>query len=502
MSELAFCRCKAILAATAVSVVVACGGNTDRDHVDDAREQSRILWSFGDENTLVVSAPSQGPSGTLYLVAYITSDPDELQHAIDAWQSLQLSDASFLVDGNSVPEGFPVVENSRVLVALSPSGEELWRRELVPTDVRPAGSVVQTGSRLVVRGDLGWLPRPIVASDGSVWASAMSNPWDPGATEPADLAGECFVPASGNARCIPGSLWGKSLGDEQMLVGTRLVSDYAAELVALSADASVRWQTVYEDYSSWPCGDFDCLRPIVAFLQSTVSTGDAFYGWCKGCFGDELTITNLARFDLASGIPSQVALDLDEIPRGDFALDENGTIYPPSANCAVAAISPEGTARPESSFDLPCEVASTSLDAPAIGERGLVWAAQRIVSGETVLELRVGAADPTELWLSASLASHDLVLASPGVALLRTSPDGAPANDGAGIVAVDYDGNLVWQYEGTPLEASQPVLPGDGVIYAVTTSRTVVAIEAPVQGVDPGPWPMPGGNPANTRRGR
>lgn len=480
--------------AALLALAAACGGRVTSEADDSgpgpaAEGQTPIVWSFGDEHTWVISGPSQAPSGTLYVVAYVTSDPDEIEKTVQAFEN---------------DDDRPLAENSRVLVALSPEGKELWRTELVPTAVRPAGSTISDWSGAALH--LEWVRRPVVNDDGSVWAQSGGHypPYE-GALDVMNLTHR--VSPSGTL------LWSQQdwlpiaavAQDGTVYYPTgRSTDDPAGFLRSVGPDGTVRWDALTDlpepGLNRWE------LDGLYAPMFSSVALGSdgTVYAGCRRCVPGDPEKSGLAAFDPGTGALLWLVVQ-DGLPQGyytfepDKAIDEHGNIHEVYGGRVMGA-TPEGERVVE--FPIDSECLDTTLGTPVIGRRGLVWLCEPPENpdspAEPVIRLHLGAATTGELRGIGALCGA-LVLADPDLVLVRTTLKALCYEDVA-LLAVNLAGDVVWEYQGEPLPAWLTVLPGNGVIYAATESRKLVAIEAPMRGVDPGPWPMSGGNPGNTRR--
>jgi len=470
-----------------------CGGRVDSVGDESTTEPTPATWSFGDERTWVISGPSQASSGTLYVLVHVTNEPNEVQLAVTA-----------STDGDPETE-VPLVETSRWLVALSRDGEELWRVELLPSGMRAAGSTA-TGVGPSLSEAPRWWDRPLVDEDGAVWACAHGPPLDDG--------GEKRISPEGVVLASRGSC----LFHSQTAVGrdATIYQPVFGQLLSFDSDLSLRWRTPIQLPEGPPESQTsqDCEWTLFADSPSTVvgPNGLVYTSYLNSIDSDGgITTTprvaGLAAFDPDSGELVRIVLPIDWVVSCEWsglppaAVDDDGVIFV-DMGAAVVGVSPDG----EGVFETPedCLVGE-----PVIGREGLVGVCGGFdpsltpardepptpisiaVDGEPIAEVSgLG-------WLDQSNA---IVLAEPGLVLLRTFDHEPTGEASANLAALDLEGNVVWQYAGEALAREPLVLPGDGVVYAVTTSRKLIAVEAPVAGIDRGPWPMPGGNLGGTHR--
>jgi hypothetical protein len=475
------------MAAVLVCLCCSCGGKVAVDSaVAEAGPSSRILWSFGDGHNWVISSPTQGADGTLYVTVHVTSDPDEIQHTQDALDR---------------GEPLPLVEWSRELVAISPHGSVIERTELVPPAMRLANTLPLTACR------------PIANIDGTRWAC-------PGSSEyyyencSKDQWGNCEF--DGLRRILPdGTISAPEAfrSDDSVAVSADGTLYYKyGDLTAIARDGP-RWTTatagpmfvavgadgaVYADYR----GSVPGLEPV--------GTGEA-------------AGAGVAAFDPISGSALRVVIP-------PLPADDNG--YAPMGAAEVTA----GPGATVYSFVATGTAAATTVDSSmytgtdaGLGYGGLVAATPDGLhaylnipgnfpwvvgpNGPIVIEPAYAATQDLRhllLWvgdepprviegLRSDYVSHLALLQLDLIMLKTERPDiaGEPQ-----LAVVNYEGHVVWRYRGEQLQQDFSPIPGQGMAYAVTASHKLIAIEAPVDGLGAGPWPMLSGDASNTRRAR
>jgi outer membrane protein assembly factor BamB len=341
-----------------------------------------------------------------------------------------------------------------------------------------------------------------------------------------DRQAEVMIAPSGTVHAqIPGhhvilSQDGEQLSDEErqmqlnaidrdgVMVG--VYQDYYTYAMALDQDGRLLWQTVLDN------GEYPRI------IETALGAGDRVYAALRSIDHDSGdATTGIAALDVDSG-DIQWTAEVPGDPAQSYwasaaALDEEGNIYQywRSEGAAGAFIVADAAGNlldqvaDETGF-----AAGGTGRLPVIGTHGLVFVGQDFYCQDAPV-LGQEHAEPVSLPEIGWNNSNYVVLADPDLILVMTrdmTDDSIPGNGGgvetpprdhrvpAGLVALDYEGKNRWRYSRADLNRDVAVIPGDGVIYAVTMDGRFIAIEAPVSGVDTGPWPMPYGGANRNRR--
>jgi hypothetical protein len=438
-------RCTAFIA-----VVGACGPSD---------QPASPGWAYGGAERPVVSWPVMDEDGNLFVLV---------------GEEAQVS---------GVPANEVLVLDAVSLVNLDPDGTERWSVEIsaamtiaheapVRPIVGPGGDVwVHVGevlTRVSADGEVSWrlqsLPDPDGYSGGFALRTSLHAALD----------------VSGVYYALPRI----QIDDNEQKQQLRAIGPDGTELWA--------FDPATPGYSGFK------LSPVPSQTVAPIvdPSGRVMLG-CDLC-GD-LSI-GIARFDRDSGQPTMLFSVPGAAPAQFQQLLWDGSAMwaelTATGQWGVWTVTPSGTTtQPEYAIQL-------------VAESGAVWMDPELAWGAPSFSLHWGD-DTIDVTRSPALVPGEIVGATP-VAVVEPQavllavhvriPPGIVGTDDGGLLLVDRAGMVSW-YQGGMFYGRQPVPAiGDGFIaYIEAETQRLVSVEAPVERVADGAWPIVGGDPQGTR---
>jgi hypothetical protein len=453
-------------AAWGVVLLAACGpssagGEGDGNGTgDETGEPADFLWTFGGDDRPILSWPVSDDAGNLFVLVGEGASP-----------SAAYPDA---LDLDAVS-----------LVSLDDKGAERWTVQV--------GGATTTGLReapvrpIVGAGGDAWVhvgeELRRISSDGTAMWLLESLPDPDGyGTDPATWTSlQAALDSSGVYYALPRM----SNADEEQ-----------QQLRAIGSDGTELWR--FDPGTPGYSGADFGLIPTQTDAPLIGPDGRVLLG-CDTCIDGQVGI---AVFDGDSGQPSMLLSAPGQPPAKFRQLLWDGSAAWIDISGAVDAnglwtLAPDGaTTEPDHTIQL-------------VADSGAVWTDAEFTS-EPSFVLHWGDDDitvtpPPERLGGEFRGATPIAVLEPEAVLLEThvripALDDGPSESDNGLLLVDKAGSVFW-YRGGMFRERQPVPAiGDGFIaYIEAGTQRLVAIEAPVEGLADGPWPIVGGDPQGTR---
>lgn len=434
------------LLAAAVLSIAGCGL---RVAGTETASDGELVWTFGEPGIAILSWPVVDAEGNMFVIAGTDAKP---------LQQLSTPDTQLFVyfDVSAV-----------VLVSISPDGNQRWQRELAPAQV--------------VGKQAPW--RPAVGPSGDVWTcwAGELRRWGNDGALRWSAPGRCHarVPSIQPALAHDGTFY--DIDDVTAAPGPPWL---VPELRATSADGMSSWSRIIGE----PRVDEADFADVGTYVSGVaIATNGRVISGCDNCVMGQNSVASFARSD---GSPTVLYSEWLNSP---FT---NGIWYsapvlgrdviwlwigalPP----ALYSVQADGSA----------DIRDWGLGLPLVSDDAVVhWdeVTDRVLWDETYLDsdgFPGNVVGPVAL-----LRSHRLL-----AGYSSTWVGGACFQD-CGLFIVDLSGKVVWQHDGVAPGLPIPVV-GDGYLVYIDDAFRLVKIDAPVEGLADGPWPILGGNPQGTR---
>lgn len=424
------------------------GSGTESETGDPATE---FLWTFGGDDQPVLSSPVSDVAGNLFVLVALGATP---------------------VDDPTSSEGrFDV--DSVALASIASGGVTRWIVSLSgAAQIAPAASV-----------------RPVVGPGGDVWVHH----------------GDELIRVGSNGLVkwrSPGIPQGLSSGPVIALAmasdGTAFVlpfieedsSEFRQELRAIGSDGVERWRAAV-GLPGNSGGDLDIVSPTLTLAPLVAPDGSVLVG-CDTCVAGQIGLAQLAASDGASSLIFSLPAQLGAPPTQYSNLRWDGT----AIRLNLFETWDAYRVFPNGSNETPDD------DPSVFSSWGAAWVPRESVTSSS-FSLHLGTeqvvVDVTGTPLENEIyhVASPVAFVEPPAIVIAVKLDPWPPE--RGVLLVDTEGHVILTARMSGWMDPIPAIGEGFMAYIEPDTQRLVAIEAPVQRVADGPWPIVGGDPQGTR---